>query len=74
MNWFILANELIQYSRNASIATAVIYANQETSLQQYFALKMYTFSYSSYPFFRPFETGLFALSSLCSRLNQSEDV
>ena len=42
-----------------AIIRVSIYANKETSLQQYFALKMYTFSYSSYPFFRPFEGYLY---------------
>ena len=32
-----------------------IYAIKETSLQQYFALKMHTFSYSSYALFPSFE-------------------
>ena len=31
MNWFMLANELIQHFRNTSIATAVIYANETKS-------------------------------------------
>ena len=29
----------------------LIYATKETPFQQYIALKMHTFSYSSYPFF-----------------------
>ena len=33
----------------------LIYAAKETPFQQYFALKMYTFSYSSYPLYLPFE-------------------
>ena len=34
----------------------LIYANQETSSQKYFALKMYTFSQSPNPLFRPFDS------------------
>ena len=37
----------------------LIYATKETPFQQYFALKMYTFSRSPYPFFRPFEGYLY---------------
>ena len=33
----------------------LIYATKETPFQQYFALKMHTFSYSSYPLYLPFE-------------------
>ena len=51
----------IIFLRNKSFQTLIrvlIYANKETSLQQYFALKMYTFSYSSYPLYLPFDSSL----------------
>ena len=35
MNWFMLANELIQHSRNTSIATAVNRKSTTTSLNWY---------------------------------------
>ena len=38
-----------------TLICVLIYATKETLFQQYFALKMCTFSRSSYPFFRPFE-------------------
>ena len=49
---------IVIFLRNKLFETLIrvlIYANKKTSLQQYFALKMCTCSYSSYPFFRPFE-------------------
>ena len=45
-----LRNKLFQ-----TLICVLIYATKETPFQQYFALKMYTFSRSPYPFFRPFE-------------------
>ena len=38
-----------------TLICVLIYATKETPFQQYFALKMYTFSYSSYPLFPSFE-------------------
>ena len=45
-----LRNKLFQ-----TLISVVIYVTKETSFQQYFALKISTISYSSYPFFRPFD-------------------
>ena len=64
---------IVIFLRNKLFETLIrvlIYANKETSLQQYFALKLYTTSYSSYPLFPSFETDLFPLLSLRSRPNQ----
>ena len=44
---------IVIYLRNKLFQTLIcvlIYASKETPFQQYFALKVYTFSYSSYPF------------------------
>ena len=49
---------IVIFLRNSLFQTLIrvlIYANKETSLQQYFALKMYTFSYSSYPLYPSFD-------------------
>ena len=45
-----LRNKLLQ-----TLICVLIYAIKETPFQQYFALKMYTFSRSPYPLYLPFD-------------------
>ena len=41
-----------------TLIRVLVYATKETPFQQYFALKVYTFSYSPYPLYLPFEKGI----------------